>query len=505
MTNNAPALPEAARQHLERGKAHHAAKNLAAALQEYQAASRLAPDSEPVLFALGALAMDAHDWTAAEKIQRHLEILFPGRHRARLALAIFNQQRHADALPVLEQLAAEGRMDLNCALAYAVSLERCGQPERAVQILQDIYRGSNSESAAVLLASALLRMGRRTDLDEWLPRLLQDHPHNTQLLAGRSEHAFLSGDYATGFDYMHYRWAVAMEPPKSSLLACPAWDGQRFDGTLLVAAEQGLGDEILSSSVFEELVRIGQPSLIDCEPRLLPLLRRSFPALEFCDRKSDMLVQRSREPATRKIDAMELGRFFRRDIARMPERNAWLVADPQRTAEWRSWLAEHFPDRRAVGVSWRSTRHLIGDSKSIPVTDLRELLGHPGFACINLQYGDTGTDRAQLQATGLSLHQPPGLDLTGDIDGLCALIAALDAVVTCSNTTAHLAGALGIPTRVMLPGGRYVLWYWGHDGETTPWYRSLRLFRGPPRKSWPALAADVVTDLAALPCRSRHA
>src|SRR3546814_16287090 len=66
-----------------------------------------------------------------------------------------------------------------------------------------------------------------------------------------------------------------------------------------------------------------------------------------------------------------------------------------------------------------------------------------------------------------------------DLDGFAAQVAAMDMVITTSNTTAHMAGALGRPTWVMLHQGISPHWYWGRDGETTPWYPSLRLLRQP--------------------------
>lgn len=497
MNPTAPTLPDAARAPLERGQQLHAARDLAGALRAYQQANQIAPDQEPILAALGALAMDARDWPAAERIHQHLENLFPGRHRARLALAIFNQQRHADALPLLEQLAAGGQIDLNCALAYAVCLERNDRIDRSIEVMISIYRSSPTEAMAVLLVSALLRLGRREELDHWLPVVLANHPDHRQLLAARSEHGFLSGDYATGFDFISYRWANALELPKSARLACPAWDGTPFAGTLLITAEQGLGEEILSASVFEELVRSGQPALIDCDPRLLPVFRRSFPTLAFADRHGDELVVRGQDPSCRKLEALELGRFFRRDSTHMPTRASWLKADPERTAHWQRWLAETFSGKITVGLSWRSNRYLLGDAKTIPLPELAPLLGDPRMACINLQYGDIAADLQALaqQHPELQLQQAPGLDPTRDLDGLFALIAALDTVASSSNTTAHIAGSLGAPTRVLLPGSRYVLWYWGHDGAQSPWYPSLQLFRGPPRLTWPQLAALVAADI----------
>lgn len=497
MNTDLALLPQEARAAYERGAALHARGDLAGALREYQSALPQAPQSETLLAALGRLALEGRDFRASEQLFRALDARFPGRYLSMLALAIYNQQRYAEVLPLFEKLGAGGNIDINCALAWAMTLEKCDQLDRSVRLMIQVWESTRTEYTAVLLMSALLRLGRARDLDEWMPKLLAVFPANVQLLAGRSEHGFLSGDYATGFDYMHHRWTLTAEKPKSAQLACPRWDGRRFEGTLLVTAEQGLGDQVLASSMFEELARMGQPTLIDCDARLLPLYRRSFPSLQFADRKSDALLQAGRDTRARWADGLELGRFFRRDTGAMPTRNHWLVADPQQVAHWRQWLQAQFPGQPHIGVSWRSARALLGDSKSIPVTDLAPLFTR--FACVSLQYGDIAADIAALQAAGLQLTVAPSLDCTNDIDGLCALIVALGAVATCSNTTAHLAAALGVPTRVMIPGSRYVLWYWGHAGERTPWYPAIRLFRGPPRRDWKWLAGDVAADLSALP------
>ncbi len=496
MSSDLEQLPPAARAAFERGTALHTRGDLAGALREYQSALPQAPHNETLLAALGKLAMEGHDFRASEQIFRALDARFPGRYLSSLALAVFNQQRYSEVLPLFERLSAGGNIDINCALAWAMALEKCDQIDRSIRIMIQIWEGTRSEKFAVLLMSALLRLGRQQELDEWMPKLIAAFPTNAQLLAGRSEHGFLSGDYATGFDYMHHRWSLTAEKPKNASLVCPRWDGNRFDGTLLVTAEQGLGDQVLVSSMFEDLVRLGQPALIDCDARLLPLYRRSFPSLRFADRKNNELVQASTDGSARWIDGLELGRIFRRNIKTMPTRKHWLVADPQQVAHWKNWLDTQFPGKKRIGISWRSARAMLGDSKSIPATDLEPLL--KTFSCVSLQYGEIAADIDSLKSAGLSLAVAPSLDCTENIDGLCALIAALDAVATCSNTTAHLAAALGIPTRVMIPGSRYILWYWGHEGAQTPWYPEIRLFRGPPRRDWRSLAGDVRKDLASL-------
>lgn len=494
-----PVLPAGTSNLLSSARRHHEARQFAAALADYQAALQLAPDSEPVLAGLAALAMDVRDWHAAERILRKLEALYPGRHRTRLSLTLFNLGLHAEALPLLAELVEAGNTDLSCILAYAACLERTGDEDRALTILERVYGALPRAETATTLASAMLRLGRAELLDTRLPALITAHPDTAALLAAQSEHALARRDWARGFDLAGHRRAVALEPSALDSLPCQPWDGQRFDGCLLVTAEPGLGDEILTSSMFEDLARLGQACLVACDKRLLPVFSRSFPTLRFCDRQGDALAQAAKDSRNRKTGAFDLGRWFRRGDGDFPARRAWLQPDPARRDALRTQLEKRFPGRHPVGVAWRSARALVGDAKTLPLAALAPVLSRRDVAGINLQYGDTRADTDLFtKQTGLHLEQVPQVDNTDDIDGLFALVAALDAVVSSSNTTVHIAGALGVPVAAMIPGSRYSLWYWGYDGATTPWYPSVRLFRGPGRVPWETLAVEVSANLDTL-------
>ena len=89
-------------------------------------------------------------------------------------------------------------------------------------------------------------------------------------------------------------------------------------------------------------------------------------------------------------------------------------------------------------------------------------------------------------------------DNTNDIDGLAALITACDLVVTVSNSTAHLAGALGTPTLLLLPQSRGRLWYWFNDRNDSPWYPSMRIERQKVGQSWKELIVGASDQVAAL-------
>ncbi len=108
-----------------------------------------------------------------------------------------------------------------------------------------------------------------------------------------------------------------------------------------------------------------------------------------------------------------------------------------------------------------------------------------GVRFVDLQYGDTADERAAVEAElGVSLIHVPELDLREDIDGVAALIAACDLVISISNTTVHLAAALGKPTWVLVPASAGNLWYWMRDTDRSPWYASAVIFRQKIRGEW---------------------
>ena len=99
---------------------------------------------------------------------------------------------------------------------------------------------------------------------------------------------------------------------------------------------------------------------------------------------------------------------------------------------------------------------------------------------------------------GVEIINDTVLDIENDLDGALSQIAAMDLVITCSNTTARLAGAAGVPAWVLLSTGRARLWYWFLEGQASPWYRNLKLYRKTPQEDWNAITEGVARDLRSL-------
>lgn len=285
------------------------------------------------------------------------------------------------------------------------------------------------------------------------------------LSLGRLEEGW--ADYAVRLKNLSYvSWQYA--------LRVPYWSGEDLaDKHLVVWADQGLGEQLLTASILGDAARLCGSITFACDPRLVTLLARSYPDVRIVP----LTALKDRGPDLGQIDAQatlsELGAILRPDLNAFPPPTAFLKPDPARVAAFQDRLkAEGQP---LVGISWRSENALAGAEKSTSLKDhWSGLLQTEQVRFISLQYGETPQE---IAAMGIEIQTIPELDPTQDVDGFTALVAAMDAVVSTSNTTVHVSGGLGIPTLAILPKAYGRPWYWFDQGDTSPWYQNLALVR----------------------------
>lgn len=268
----------------------------------------------------------------------------------------------------------------------------------------------------------------------------------------------------------------------------PLWDGESLDGPLLVWGEQGLGDQILYASMIAEAPARAGKVVFEVEPRLTSLFARSFPGIEIVPGGAALYAG----AIAAHIPCGSLGQYLRPSWDSFPRRKqGYLAADPARISDLRERLKND--DRLVVGLSWGSANKKFEKAKTAGLAAFEPLLRLAGCRFVDLQYGDTHAEREHVErTTGVRVEHLDDIDNTNDIDGLAALIGACDAVVTVSNTTAHLAGALGKETFVLVPYGQARMWYWFHDRADNPFYASVRVRRQRAAHEW----ADVIAPLA---------
>jgi hypothetical protein len=316
------------------------------------------------------------------------------------------------------------------------------------------------------LSSASALAGRAAALQPDDPK----YKHNLGL------HELKRGNLPTGWELYQSRFGAVGWKDERTL---PAYEGQSLANLRLVVwPEQGLGEQILFASLLPELIERAGKVYIESKPRLAKILARSFPqAVVIAQEKEDRPLVPPAD-AQRQSPLASMARFLRPDFASFRRHTGYLRPDPTSVATLRARYEKLAAGRRIVGLSWRSANASYGRDKSIHLTDWCELLQTPGVMFVSLQYGDHRAELADVrQALGLNIYEDREIDPSGDLDPVFAQIAALDLVVSTSNTAVHAAGALNVPCWVALPRGTGTFWYWFLNRDDSPWYPSLRLFR----------------------------
>ena len=338
------------------------------------------------------------------------------------------------------------------------------------------------------------RMNRQDEAMALFQRALEIDPGFADAHFNVSEVMLLTGpDLEPGWREHRWRWNKREFRNQWRDFGVPVWDGSDPAGkTIALWGEQGIGEEIMYAGMVSDLVQAGAKVVVECEPRLVPLFERSFEGVE--------VLARTVEPPAYgghldfHIPAGDLGMIYRQNFSEFPERPSYLAPHRARRDAVRARYGGG--DTLLVGLSWFSSNPEIGWEKSIDLTDWRPLIEVPGVQFVDLQYGDTREKRAQFAAaTGVGILHDDEIDQLADLDAFAAQVAAVDLVVSISNTTVHMAGALGVPCWVLL--SEVPLWRWFQERADSPWYRSLRLFRQQGAGSWSEIVGEAAAALRA--------
>ena len=303
----------------------------------------------------------------------------------------------------------------------------------------------------------------------------------------------MQGAFPEGWTEYEWRWRGKDAAPKR--FAFSPWTGEKAPGQRLLAwGEQGIGDEIIYSKMLGELAEAGLRVTAELDRRLVPLVQRSFPDVRAVARRDPPAVDAAAFDFQCPLG--NLGRWLRTSFGAFPRHAGYLKADAARTRAYSARLRKG-GTQKVIGISWSSANREFGASKSSALADWAGLFKTPGARFVDLQYGDTLAARDELRRRhGLHLAHLDDVDLFNDLDGLAALCAACDLVITTSNVTAHLAGALGRPVWLLAPAADGRIWYWFSGRDDSPWYPSMRLFNQPSPGRWREVFDRVGEELA---------
>lgn len=304
------------------------------------------------------------------------------------------------------------------------------------------------------------------------------------------------GKLEQGWREHEWRWGCKELPGVFRDFPTPWWQGEDLTGkTLLVWGEQGVGDEILFASILPDAIKASGHCIVECDPRLVPLLARSFPTAEVLPRSTPFQPRLLQTDIDFQAPSGNLPRWFRPSIESFPQHQGYLKADPQRVEFWKQRLDALGPGLK-VGICWRSRlRSATRDDYYTGLSNWGSILATAGVVFINLQYDECREElRETEQRSGVKIHAFDDIDLFNNLDEAAALTAALDLIIAPNTSVFSMAGALGKPVWLLNPATDWAAFGTG----TMPWFPDTRLFLKSSQDGWQSALSAIASELATL-------
>jgi tetratricopeptide (TPR) repeat protein len=449
--------PGNARVHNNRGNVLQKQRRWGEALQSYERALELRPGYAEALNNRGTVLRELRRWDEALESHRRALALRPDYAEAfsNLGLALREMNRWEEALQ-------------NCDRALQLRPEFAEALSNRGFVLHDLRRCDEA------LASYQRAVDLRPDYAEarWNMALLH----------------LLRGDYRRGWELFEWRWKTEDIAPQRREFAQPLWLGKEdiTGRTILIHSEQGLGDTLQFARYVPQVLERGAQVVFEAPAALLTLMASSFPAARVVARNTALPDFEFHVPLA------SLPLAFGTTVDTIPARVPYLAVDDAREREWSTRLGPR--TRMRIGIAWAGNPAQRNDhNRSMPFHHLRALLGLDfEFHCLqkDLRAND---DEALAQFPRLRRWDAE----LGDFADTAALARCLDLVISVDTSIAHMAGALGLPTWILLThvaDYRYLL-----ERDDSPWYPTARLFRQTRAGDWGAVVERVRLALAGAP------
>ena len=462
---------------------HHQAGRIAEAEKIYRQVLTQKPNHADALHLLGVIAHQTGDLDTGIKLIQQAITINPtiADYHNNFATVLRDKGLRNESITALREAVrlkpdyADAFYNLAVALREKGSLdEAIGSFRQSIRLKPDFVEAYNNLGNALrhakLLDEAIAAYRQAVLLKPDLPEA-----HHNLAIAD-----LLNGDFAEGWREYEWRWQCKnfISPRREFIL--PLWDGSELKGkTILLHAEQGFGDTIQFVRYAPIVANRGGKVVLQCQTPLLRLLQ-GFPGTE------QVIAMNQPVPHfDTHCPLLSLPMVFNTRLETIPATIPYLQANADLSHQWSAYTGG--TDGLKVGIAWAgASGHANDRNRSLPLHVLGPLAKITGIRFFSLQKGE---------AAKQALAPQPGMELIdrtaeiNDFADTAALIANLNLVIAADTAVAHLAGAMGKPTWLLLPYAPD--WRWLMNRDDTPWYPTMRLFRQKNLEDWPEVIERV--------------
>ena len=395
-------------------------------------------------------------------------------------LAYLEQQEYVSAESYFLQAIQIDNNNANLHTMLGDCYERMGKFDKAKNYYKiSLKIDSKNKSTLNSLASLNYFNG---DLDE-AERLYKlsinynENNHDAKYLLAQCQLA--KSNYTEGWKNFESRWFSHSFNSRKLKSNLPKFTLNSETKKLLIWSEQGVGDQVLNLRFLRDVENYTENIFIKIDKRLHPIIKRSHPKIKFFSSEIDYKFHIDSQ-----ISLVDLASLFLTDNSYFSKNNdKYISGDNLIEKELKEKLKTE--KKIVCGLSWISKNNEIGNNKSITLEMLKPLLLIEDITFIDLQYNDTKIEKDRFfNDNSIKINEVDTIDNFNDLNGITSLIEICDFVITVSNTNAHISGALGKKTFLLLPKGKGRLWYWSSKNNRSLWYPSIEVIEQNVAGSW---------------------
>jgi len=478
---------------------HHANNQTNLAIELYRKALNYNPGHLPTLQVLAFLFENTSQYDKALTYYKHA--LVKNTHSPILHHSIANCY---DACQQLRKAKYHYEQAITLRQDYAEAYNNHGNVCRKLGEYtlaeQSLFRALRLFISVETLANIGLLMAELRKPDSALSyynHALQLEPDNAFVLWNKALLLLSQGNWKEGwrlYDYglMSKTRPKQITPPENSVTH---YSLNYFKNkTVFIHREQGIGDEIMFASCYQEIINVAKKCYIEADTRLVPLFQRAFDNTTIIPH-SELLISNDyadEEFADVHISSSSIPRFLRNSWEAFSQSNTYLASKPEITKHWQNRFNKLGVGLK-IGISWRGGLGEQSLKRSAELCWWERLFQQDNCHFINLQYGHVEDELNEFDSI---IHEWVETDHFHNMEELAAQISALDLVITVSNVTAHLAGALGKPVWIILPYATN--WRWLNGKNPSLWYPNARLFSQASPGDWGSVFNEVAKELGKL-------